>query len=61
MEIGLTRAGRKDKISTSVLIEEAAEMTMDYREGCKRMLDKIKDERVLKKIYGIIALYYAKA
>ena len=36
-------------------------MTMDYREGCKRMLDKIKDERVLKKIYGIIAIYYAKA
>lgn len=34
---------------------------MDYREGCKRMLDKINNERMLKKIYGIIALYYAKA
>lgn len=33
---------------------------MDYREGCKRMLDKIMDERTLKKLYGIIALYYAK-
>ena len=51
-----------NKIGTSVLIEgEAAGMAMAYREGCKRMLDKIKSEGMLKKIYGIIAIYYAKA
>lgn len=33
---------------------------MDYREGCKRMLDKIHSERVLRKIYALIALYYSK-
>lgn len=51
-----------DRMSTTVLIEgEAAGMAMDYREGCKRMLDKISNEKILKKIYGMIAIYYAKA
>lgn len=36
-------------------------MEIDYKEGCKRMLDKITDERMLKKIYNLIAIYYAKA
>ena len=34
---------------------------MDYREGCKRMLDKIENTQILKKLYNLIAIYYAKA
>lgn len=36
-------------------------MEIDYKEGCKRMLDKIMNKRMLKKIYNLIAIYYAKA
>lgn len=33
---------------------------MDYREGCKRMLDRIANEKLLRKLYQLIAIYYAR-
>lgn len=34
---------------------------MDYKAGCKRMIEKIENERLLKRLYNLIAIYYAKA
>lgn len=62
MPIALTARAGKDKMGTTVRkAKEAKQMEIDYKEGCKRMLDKIIDERILKKIYNLIAIYYAKA
>ena len=60
--MALTARAGKDKMGTTVRkTMEAQQMEIDYKEGCKRMLDKITDERMLKKIYNLIAIYYAKA
>ena len=62
MPIALTARTGKDKMGTTVRkAKEAKQMEIDYKEGCKRMLDKIMDKRMLKKIYNLIAIYYAKA
>ena len=62
MQIALTAQTGKDKMGTKVRkAKEEQQMEIDYNEGCKRMLDKIMDERMLKKIYNLIAIYYAKA
>lgn len=62
MPIALTARTGKDKMGTTVRkAKEVQKMEIDYKEGCKRMLDKIMDARMLKKIYNLIAIYYAKA
>lgn len=58
--MALTAAG-ESRYNKHISSHSEGGAPMDYKEGCKRMIDKINQEWILKRLYNLIAIYYAKA